>query len=111
MPAARLVLYGASSPKVSPTFWKDPDPIIFSEIVEFALSLTPPAKGQEAFPGIPHLQAYKLIRAANLTELGHIELANRSAAVYAYSPIFSVLTVPIGIAKLSRVPSTVALHI
>ena len=71
------MLFGSTNPQVQPNFWKDQDPIIFTEIVEFALSLATPAKGQEAFPGLPHLQAYRLIRAASLIELGHIDLANR----------------------------------
>ncbi len=32
---------------------KDPDVLIFSEILEYALSLVPVAKGQEPFHGIP----------------------------------------------------------
>lgn len=72
------MLYGGSSPLVNPAVCKDPDPLIFSEIVEFALSLTPPTKGQETFAGIPHLQPYRLVRATCLAELGHIDLANRS---------------------------------
>ena len=55
----------------------DPDPIIFSEVVEFALSLATPAKGQEAFAGLPHLQPYRLIRAASLAEMGHVQIAAR----------------------------------
>lgn len=78
-PAARVVLYGSPGPQAMPNFWKDPDPVIFSEIVEFALSLATPAKGQEAFVGLPHLQPYRLIRAAYLAELGHMDIANRLA--------------------------------
>ncbi|KAJ3551916.1 hypothetical protein NM688_g4435 [Phlebia brevispora] len=76
-PSVRVVLYGAPSPHVKPNFWKDPDPVIFTEIVEFALSLAAPTKGQEAFVGIPHLQPYRLVRASSLAELGHVQLANR----------------------------------
>jgi hypothetical protein len=76
-PSARIVLLGSRSPQVWPNFSKDPDPIIFSEIVEFALSLTPPAKGQDAFNGLPHLQAYRLVRAISLAEVGDIQLSNR----------------------------------
>ncbi|GJE90820.1 Sec23-binding domain of Sec16-domain-containing protein [Phanerochaete sordida] len=76
-PSGRVVLFGSASPQVQPNFWKDQDPIIFSEIVEFALSLATPTKGQEPFPGLPHLQPYRLIRAAWLAELGHIDHANR----------------------------------
>lgn len=60
-----------------PSFWKDPDTIILSEIVEFALSLVPSVKGQEPFSGLPHLQAYRLIRALSLAELGYDKQANR----------------------------------
>ncbi|KAI0062273.1 hypothetical protein BV25DRAFT_1804047 [Artomyces pyxidatus] len=76
-PSARMVLVGALSPFKSPNFHVDHDAIIFSEIAEFANSLTTPAKGQEPFSGFPHLQAYKFIRATSLAELGHVQAANR----------------------------------
>lgn len=76
-PTTRLVLVGSASPVVAPAFSKDPDPMILSEIVEFAYSLSTPQKGQEPFPGLPHLQPYRLIRAHQLAELGHVQLATR----------------------------------
>ena len=76
-PTTRLVLVGSASPTVTPTFSKDPDSLILSEIVEFAYSLPPSQKGQEPFPGLPHLQPYRLIRAHQLAELGHVQLAAR----------------------------------
>ncbi|TFK54858.1 hypothetical protein OE88DRAFT_1732154 [Heliocybe sulcata] len=76
-PSVRVVLVGSTSPQMFTGFNKDHDPIIFSEIAEFALSLASPAKGQEMFSGLPHLQAYKLLRATTLAELGHVQLANR----------------------------------
>lgn len=76
-PSIRVVLVGSRSPHSSPTFHRDPDPIIFSEIVEFALSLATPAKGQEAIHGLPHLQAYKFLRATSLAERGQNDLAKR----------------------------------
>ncbi|RPD66236.1 hypothetical protein L226DRAFT_609114 [Lentinus tigrinus ALCF2SS1-7] len=75
--SSRLILLGSPPPTASPTFYKDPDPIIFSEIVEFAMSLATPTKGQEPFAGLPHLQPYRLIRATCLAELGHVQLATR----------------------------------
>lgn len=83
-PGARVVLYGVPNPQVAPGVYKDPDAIIFSEIVEFAMSLTPPAKGQDAFNGLPHLQPYRLLRALQLAELGHMDLANRSDTFFKY---------------------------
>ncbi|KAK0450880.1 Sec23-binding domain of Sec16-domain-containing protein [Armillaria borealis] len=76
-PTARLILAGSRSPQAWPNFHKDPDPVIFSEIIEFALSLASPTKGQEPFGGLPHLQAYRFIRAATLAEFGYVQLANR----------------------------------
>ncbi|KAH9901028.1 Sec23-binding domain of Sec16-domain-containing protein [Cubamyces lactineus] len=73
----RLTLLGSPSPSVSATYYKDPDPIILSEIAEFAMSLATPAKGQEPFAGLPHLQPYRLLRATCLAEIGHVQLANR----------------------------------
>ena len=78
-PSGRIVLVGSHGPLKALNFHKDPDPFIFSEIVEFAMSMRSTPKGQEPFNGLPHLQAYRLIRAASLAELGHIALANRSA--------------------------------
>jgi hypothetical protein len=76
-PATRLVLVGSASPNVAPTFSKDLDSMILSEVAEFAYSLATPPKGQEPFPGLPHLQPYRLIRAYQLAELGHVQLATR----------------------------------
>ncbi|EPQ58106.1 hypothetical protein GLOTRDRAFT_56722 [Gloeophyllum trabeum ATCC 11539] len=95
-PSVRLVLVGSPSPQNFTRFGKDHDPIIFSEIAEFALSLAPTTKGQETFAGLPHLQAYRLIRAATLAELGHVQLANRyceaiRSSLSRQSPYFNVV--------------------
>lgn len=79
-PSVRIVLVGSASPHKTPTFHKDPDPVIFSEILEFALSLGTPSQGQEAFTGFPHLQAYRLLRAWSLVELGYDSLAEKYEA-------------------------------
>ena len=76
-PGTRLVLLGSQSPHINPVFSRDPDPIIFTEIAEFALSLKAPTKSQEPFHGFPHLQAYKFVRAAYLADIGHIQSATR----------------------------------
>ncbi|KLO10677.1 hypothetical protein SCHPADRAFT_832213 [Schizopora paradoxa] len=76
-PAARIVLLGAQSPVKNTTFYRDSDCFTFSETVEYALSLRAPVKGQEAFGGFPHFQAYRLVRAQQLAELGHIAAAKR----------------------------------
>ena len=76
-PAVRIVLVGSQSPQDDPTCCRDPDGFIFSEIVEFALGLHEPPKGQEAFTGFPHLQAYRLIHAIHLAEKGNVALAKR----------------------------------
>ena len=75
----KLKLLGSSA--TSPTFYKDTDPIVFSEIAEFAMSLATPGKGQEPFIGFPHLQPYRLIRAVTLAELGHVQLATRFVSI------------------------------
>ncbi|KAJ1309534.1 hypothetical protein OPQ81_006307 [Rhizoctonia solani] len=77
MPSVRVILLGSESPATSRNFEKDDDAMIFTEIAEYAYSLVPTVKGQEAYAGLPHLQAYKLIRAAKLAEMGHIALASR----------------------------------
>ncbi|CCM02366.1 uncharacterized protein FIBRA_04461 [Fibroporia radiculosa] len=75
--SGRIILLGSPGPSSWRSVANDPDPIILTEIAEFALSLATPAKGQEAFTGLPHLQPYRLIRAAVLAEIGHVQLANR----------------------------------
>ena len=76
------MLLGSRSPQTSPKFGNDQDCIVLTEILEFALSLLPTAKGQEPFQGLPHLQAYRLLRAMSLMELGHVRLASRYVEVY-----------------------------
>lgn len=71
------MLLGSRNPLSSAGFSKDPDPFVLSEILEFGLSLAPVAKGQETFAGLPHLQAYRLLRAVSLTEVGYVPLAER----------------------------------
>jgi COPII coat assembly protein SEC16 len=75
--SARIVLVGSQSPQTLPNFAKDPDPLIFSEIVEFASSLAVPTRGQDQGQGLPHLQPYRFIRAMSLAEIGDIQLASR----------------------------------
>ena len=77
VPGARIVLLGSRGPQALPNFDKDPDAVVFSEIGEFAMSLATPIKGQEPFRGFPHMQAYRLLRAAALAELGEVQLAQR----------------------------------
>ena len=76
-PSTRIVLLGSGSPHIATSFSKDSDAIIFSEIAEFALSLATPPKGQDPFCGLQYLQPYRLIRAHNLAEMGHVQLATR----------------------------------
>ncbi|KAF8910947.1 Sec23-binding domain of Sec16-domain-containing protein [Gymnopilus junonius] len=73
-PSARMTLLGAKAPA---EVMRNVDPLIFSEILEFALSLLPTAKGQEPFHGLPYLQAYRFVRAVSLAETGDIQLANK----------------------------------
>lgn len=85
-PSTRLVLLGSQSPHQWPIFYKDSDPLVFSEIAEFAMSLATPPKGQEPFHGIPHLQAYKLIRAVFLAEIGQVDIAKRYISINLIRP-------------------------
>jgi hypothetical protein len=73
----RITLVGSCGPTTAPNFHVSDDAIVFSEIVEFALSLATPSKGQESFNGFPHLQTYKFVRAASLAEMGHMSAASR----------------------------------
>jgi hypothetical protein len=60
-----------------PTFSRDSDSIIFTEILEYALATAPVPKGQEPNHGFPHLQAYRLIRAYAAAEAGDLGIASR----------------------------------
>ena len=73
----RVTLVGSRDPTATPNFHLSDDAIVFSEIVEFALSLVTPSKGQESFNGFPHLQTYKFVRAASLAGMGHMLAASR----------------------------------
>ena len=57
---------------------KDDDALVFAEVAEYARSLIPILKGQEAtIPGLPQLLPYKLQRAWRLAELGNVDQAQR----------------------------------
>ncbi|WVW83755.1 hypothetical protein I302_105776 [Kwoniella bestiolae CBS 10118] len=57
---------------------RDEEAIVFAEIAEYARSLVPTPKGQEAhFAALPQLLPYKLARAWRLAELGEAELAQK----------------------------------
>ncbi|KAI0006047.1 Sec23-binding domain of Sec16-domain-containing protein [Russula compacta] len=73
----RITLVGSRGPTAIPNFHVSDDAIVFSEIVEFALSLAPSSKGQESFNGLPRLQTYKFVRAVSLAEMGHMLAATR----------------------------------
>lgn len=73
--APRVHLYGAS-PSLPASQLQDA--IILTELVEFALSLVPLVKGQEPFSGLASLQAYRLVHAAQLAEVGDTITAQRS---------------------------------
>lgn len=76
-PGVRTVLFGSASPIKLPTFHTSLQPIILSEIAEYAKSLVPAVKGQEASQGLQHLQAYRLWHAFCLAEMGEVVLAKR----------------------------------
>jgi hypothetical protein len=80
-PGTRITLLGSRNPG---NVFKDPDSLIFSEILEFAMSLLPTVKGQEPFHGLPHLQAYRFVRAIWLAEMGDVHLASRCVYMYSF---------------------------
>ncbi|KAJ1032907.1 hypothetical protein NDA16_000186 [Ustilago loliicola] len=73
----RFTLLGLANPKGSTAYVQDLDGILMTEVLEFAQGLVPAVKGQEPFAGIPHLQAYKLVHAQQLADLGETAKAQR----------------------------------
>lgn len=76
-PNVRLTLLGSKSPRASSEYLRDLDYLSMTEIYEFSHCLTPVVKGQEAFNGIPHLQAYRLAHAYLLAEMGDTQKAQK----------------------------------
>ncbi|CAO1627606.1 unnamed protein product [Sympodiomycopsis kandeliae] len=73
----RLTLLGAHNPLASASYRYDLDHMILSEIYEFSHALQPVVKGQESFPGLAYLQAYRLVHAYRLAELGDTKGAQK----------------------------------
>ncbi|KAL1643965.1 vesicle coat component [Diplodia intermedia] len=65
--SAHVVLIGADQLNQRSDIGRDIEPILLTEIFEFAVSLSAPT----APPAIPHLQAYKLAHAFALSEYGY----------------------------------------
>lgn len=55
----------------------DEEAIALAEIMEWAFSFIPIAKGQEPYIGLPSIQAYRLIRARKLADSGGFPQALR----------------------------------
>lgn len=72
---ARLTLLGTHSPNASTPYLRDLDGIMLTEVLEFALSLRPVPKGGEPYQGLPHLQAYRIVHALLLAEMGESKKA------------------------------------
>ncbi|GAA6060928.1 hypothetical protein JCM10212_003836 [Sporobolomyces blumeae] len=70
--SSRISLIG-SAPSASTGI--DLESVKLTELVEFGCSLAPTVKGQEAFAGFPHLQAYRLLHAAALADGGNVPQA------------------------------------
>ncbi|KAL1620255.1 vesicle coat component [Neofusicoccum ribis] len=66
-PTSHFVLLGADHVNQRFELGRDIEPILLTEIFEFAVSLSAPT----APPAIPHLQAFKLAHAFTLTEYGY----------------------------------------
>lgn len=66
-PASHIVLLGADHVNQRSELGRDLEPILLTEIFEFAVSLSAPS----ALPAIPHLQAFKLAHAFTLAEYGY----------------------------------------
>lgn len=70
LPGVRYSLLGSPSALQHPPAARDMDAVFLTEIVEFATSCVPAVKGQEAYIGLPHLQAYRVTRAMELSDIG-----------------------------------------
>ncbi|GAA94393.1 uncharacterized protein L969DRAFT_53277 [Mixia osmundae IAM 14324] len=76
MAGSRLrVLARHSSPSVEDSI--ETEGVILTEILEYVAALLPTPKGQEPYPGMAHLQSYRLWHAWQLTEVGNNSQALR----------------------------------
>ncbi|KAI9615428.1 hypothetical protein H4Q26_011366 [Puccinia striiformis f. sp. tritici PST-130] len=55
----------------------DLEAVMFTEVLEFALSLSPVPKNADPFIGIPHLQAYRLALGLEYATFGLVDKANK----------------------------------
>ena len=76
-PNADIVLLGANHKQIPLELGIEVEPILLTEVYEFALSLAAPA----ATFAFPHLQAYKLAHAQRLAEYGYRTEAQASVQV------------------------------
>jgi hypothetical protein len=59
----------------------DLEAVMLSEVLEFALSLSPVPKNVEPFIGVPHLQAYRLALGLEYATFGLVDRANKSVSL------------------------------
>lgn len=67
----------AEGPRTEPLipYYKDSLSIRMTELLEFGLSLS--HNGKDSVQPLPHLQAYKVLRAYELCESGQLSMASR----------------------------------
>jgi hypothetical protein len=63
----------------------DLEAVMLTEVLEFALSLSPVPKNVEQFIGIPHLQAYRLALGLEYATFGLVDRANKFVVLF-YPP-------------------------
>lgn len=73
----RITLLGSDprTPGVGPGL--NVEAVMFSEVLEFALSLAVVPKGQDSFIGIPHLQGFKLAMGHEYATAGLVTTAHK----------------------------------
>ena len=91
LPGVRWNLLGAQDPLQNTLAANDLEAIILSEIIEFAFSLVPVPKGQEAYIGLPHLQAYRVLHACHLADAGQHSKAQKWVLCH-LNPLYASLT-------------------
>ncbi|KAL2887762.1 COPII coat assembly protein sec16 [Ceratocystis lukuohia] len=74
-PRANFVLVGADHRGQADQFAKEIEPLLLSDVFEYALSLAPVGTSAAAYVGAPHLTAYRLHLAMALAEYGHRDKA------------------------------------
>ena len=91
---SRISLLGSPAISIPDGPGLDLEAVMLTEVLEFALSLSPVPKNLDQFIGIPHLQAYRLALGLEYATFGLVDRASKSVFFLIFPLVIKIVSLP-----------------